>query len=136
MISKYGFQFLCVNDWFPKYSYKYYLCSNRVNTCLYFCTHLRLLPEIFKVQNFQGLVILKFFANNFSRMTTKQEVVTCMHLNFRGCRKNPKCLPLGMRSYSYVNSNIIARYPWLYTATVYACMHACMQFKKLALYHT
>ena len=35
--------------------------------------------EIIEVQNFRGLVILKFFVNKFSRMA---EMVTCTHFNF------------------------------------------------------
>ena len=46
---------------------------------------------IFEVQNFRGLVTLKFFANKFSRMAaSRQEMVTCMYFNFRGLRLQDK----------------------------------------------
>ena len=45
--------------------------------------------EIFEVQNFQGLVFLKFLANKFLRMAFKVRSGHVHDLNFQGCWKNP-----------------------------------------------
>ena len=44
----------------------------------------RTLPGNFRGTKFSGLVILKFYANRFSRMAIKTRVVTCTHLEVTG----------------------------------------------------